>query len=225
MKPQPNFNRPFANISDASSKLIDQFAKEEFSAKDTIVLAVSTPGVYFASAIAQKLHLPLDILIKQIIYSDKNPELPLAAVSETKEVVLHKALTDAFEISEDYLYSAASRHYKEDILPLIQSYRASEPLIDLHQKRIILVDECVETGLTMMVALKSAIQKQAKHLYIATPILERSVYNNLLTVCDGVYCPHLIKDYTDLEYYYDNYTQLDLAQSAELIKNHNKGHQ
>jgi putative phosphoribosyl transferase len=93
-------------------------------------------------------------------------------------------------------------------------------LVSLKRKYVVLVDDCVETGLTMMVALKSAIEREAKNIYIATPILDTCVYQNLLTVCDGVFCPHKIEDYISIEYYYKDFKVLDVEQISEIISTH-----
>jgi putative phosphoribosyl transferase len=69
----------------------------------------------------------------------------------------------------------------------------------------------------MMLALKSAIARGAKNIYIATPILDKGVYQNLLTVCDGVFCPHKIDDYVSIEYYYKEFEKLTLDQILQMI--------
>jgi putative phosphoribosyl transferase len=70
----------------------------------------------------------------------------------------------------------------------------------------------------MMVALKSVIARGAKNIYIATPILDKTVYQNLLTVCDGVFCPHKIQDYISIEYYYKNFEPLTFEEIEEIIE-------
>jgi putative phosphoribosyl transferase len=138
-------------------------------------------------------------------------------VSETEEVVMHKALIDAFEINEDYVYGEAHRKYEEEILSYVYKYRKGNDLISLDGKYVVLADECIETGLTMMVALKSVIARGAKNIYIATPILDKVVYQNLLTVCDGVFCPHKIQDYISIEYYYKDFERLNFEEISSMV--------
>ena len=69
----------------------------------------------------------------------------------------------------------------------------------------------------MMVALKSVIARGAKNIYIATPILDKGVYQNLLTVCDGVFCPHKIQDYISIEYYYKDFQRLDFEEISSMV--------
>ena len=74
----------------------------------------------------------------------------------------------------------------------------------------------------MMVALKSVIARGAKNIYIATPILDKAVYQNLLTVCDGVFCPHKIQDYISIEYYYKNFEPMTFEEIEEIVALHMK---
>jgi putative phosphoribosyl transferase len=127
-------------------------------------------------------------------------------------------LIDAFEIDEDYVYSEANRKYEETVLSYVYKYRKGVPLRSLKGKQVILVDECVETGLTMMVALKSMIEMEARGIFIAAPVLDQTVYENLLSLCDGVFCPHRIRDYISIEYYYKELEKLDFEELEKIIE-------
>ena len=208
----------FQDNEDAAQQLLEVLPLDLLKHNETVVIAVSEGGVYFANKIAQKINVQMDILLTEPILAPNNPELAIAMVSETEEVVMHKALIDSFEINEDYVYNEAHRKYEDDVLGYVYKYRKGKELLSLKRKYVVLVDDCVETGLTMMVALKSAIEREAKNIYIATPILDRAVYQNLLTVCDGVFCPHKIENYISIEYYYKNFEILNFEQISEIIR-------
>ncbi len=217
-----NPNIYFKDKEDASKQLIETLPLELLSENETVVIGISEGGVYFADQIAKACDAQIDILLTEAILAPNNPELPIAMISETEEVVMHKALIDAFEINEDYVYSEAHRKYEDEILAYVYKYRKGKDLISLEGKYVVLADECIETGLTMMVALKSVIARGAKNIYIATPILDTSVYENLLTVCDGVFCPHKIQDYISIEYYYQNFDILDVDEICEILESQEK---
>jgi putative phosphoribosyl transferase len=209
----------FEDREDASKQLIETLPIELLSKNETVVIGVSEGGVYFADQISKAIDAQMDILLTEPILAPNNPELVIAMVSETEEVVMHKALVDAFEINEDYVYGEAHRKYEEEVLSYVYKYRKGKDLISLEGKYVVLADECIETGLTMMVALKSVIARGAKNIYIATPILDKGVYQNLLTVCDGVFCPHKIQDYISIEYYYKDFQRLDFEEISSIINN------
>ncbi len=210
-------NTYFEDREDASKQLIDMLPIELFSQNETVVIGVSEGGVYFADQIASALDAQMDILLTEAILAPNNPEVSIAMISETEEVLMHKALIDAFEISEDYVYAEAHRKYEDEVLAYVYKYRKGKDLVSLQGKYVVLADECIETGLTMMVALKSVIARGAKNIYIATPILDKTVYQNLLTVCDGVFCPHKIQDYISIEYYYKNFETMSFDEISEIV--------
>jgi len=210
-------NTYFENRDDAATQLISTLPFELLKDCDPVIIAVSEGGVYFADKIAGALDCQMDILLTEAILAPNNPELSIAMISETEEVVMNKVLIDSFGISEDYVYGEAQRKYDEEVLSYVYKYRKGEESLPLVGKYVVLVDECVETGLTMMVALKSVIARGVKDIYIATPILDRAVYTNLLKVCDGVFCPHKIQDYISIEYYYKNFDPLRFEDISEII--------
>jgi putative phosphoribosyl transferase len=212
----------FEDREDAAGQLIRTLPIELFNDNEPVVIGVSEGGVYFADKIAQAVNGQMDILLTEAILAPNNPDLAIAMVSETEEVVMHKALIDAFGICEDYVYGEAQRKYEEEVLSYVYKYRKGKEILPLAGKYVVLADECVETGLTMMVALKSVIARGAKDIYIATPILDRTVYHNLLNVCDGVFCPHKIDDYISIEYYYKKFDPLSFEDISEIIDSYER---
>ncbi|SFZ97602.1 FIG00387830: hypothetical protein [hydrothermal vent metagenome] len=204
----------------AAKELIRTIPVDLFINDKPVVIGVSEGGVYFADKIAKSLNAEMDILLTEPILAPNNEELAIAMVSETEEVVMHKALIDSFEISEDYVYGEAQRKYDDAVISHVYRYRKGKEIVPLAGKFVILADECVETGLTMMVALKSVIARGAKNIYIATPILDKNVYINLLSVCDGVFCSHKIDDYISIEYYYRNFEDMSFDDIRDIIEFH-----
>lgn len=219
-----NPNIYFDDRDDASKQLIETLPLTLLSENETVIIGVSEGGVYFADKIANACDAQMDILLTESILAPNNSEVAIAMISDSEEVVIHKALIDAFDINEDFVYNEAHRKYEEDVLTYVYKYRKGKDLVSLEGKYVVLADECIETGLTMMVALKSVIAREAKNIYIATPILDKTVYENLLTVCDGVFCPHKIQDYIAIEYYYRNFEVLDFDEICAIVEAQEEKH-
>jgi len=207
----------FKDREDASLSLIEILPKYILKSDETVVLGISEGGAYFADKIAEALNSRMDLLLSEAIYSPINKKLAIAMVGETEELVMHKALIESFGISKDYIYSEASRKYNRDISTYIQKYRNGEPLSRLEDKYVVLVDECVETSLTMLTAIKTVIALGAKNVFIVVPILDNIVYKSLLTVCDNLFCPHKIDDYISVEYYYETIDEFTFDKIDELM--------
>jgi putative phosphoribosyl transferase len=209
----------FENREDAAEQMIQELPLNFCSLDNLIVLAVSEGGVLFADKLAKKMDSQMDILLSASIYSEVNPTLVIAKVGETEEVIIHKELTDAFGISTDYIYDEAHNVYEENILKYIEKYRDGKVLEQLNDKYVILTDECIETGLTMMTAVKTVISLGAKNIFIAVPILDKVVYESLVTVCDNIFCPYRIHDYVSIEYYYNNLEPFSFESINKIMKN------
>lgn len=207
----------FKDRKEAVNKLITELPRHLFSSNNTIILGISEGGVYFANELAKELNVAMNILLTEPIYSLINPELSIAIVGETEEVVIHQALVDAFDISKDYIYNEARSKYSNEILGYMRKYRNGEGLENLNDKYVILADECVETGLTMMVAVKTAISLGAKNIFIAVPVLDNVVYENLVTICDNIFCPHRIDDYISIEYYYEDIEPFSFEEIEDIM--------
>ncbi|HHH37611.1 MAG TPA: hypothetical protein ENK77_03230 [Epsilonproteobacteria bacterium] len=207
----------FQNREAAAAELIEIIPSNLFESFSTVVIGVSEGGVFFAEKISRALHAQMDILLSEPIVAPNNPELEIAIISETEDMVMNKALIDAFEIDEDYVYSEANRNYEEKVLSYVYKYRKGIPLRALRGKNVILADESIETGLTMTVALKSMIELGVKSVYVAAPVLDQTVYDNLLSLCDGVFCPYRIRDYISIEYYYERLEKIEFDTLQEII--------
>jgi len=208
----------FKDRTEAFEKILLELPLEIFSSDETIVLALSEGGFYFADALSSVINCRMDVLLTEPIYSSVNPKLVIATVGETKEVVMHKALIDAFDISIDYVYNEADSKYQKAIIDYKNKYRKGKSLDGLEDKYLILVDECVETGLTMMSAVKTAISLGAKNIFIAVPVLDKVVYENLVPICDNLFCPYKIDDYISIEYYYETLEPFGFEKIKPILK-------
>ena len=207
----------FLDREEAAKQLYDVIPRDLFSADETIVIALSEGGVLIAEYIAQQFGVPLDILLIESVLAPNNPELAIAKVSETQEIVIHSALTEAFDIDEAFVYNEAKRVYDDKILSHLYKYRKGGTLHAVSGKAVLLVDECIETDFTAVVAIKSMIGKGAKNIYVATPVMDLFSCESLIQISDGIFCPHRIQDYISIEYYYENLERPAFSELERII--------
>ena len=207
----------FHDREDAATQLFESIPKDFFQSQEVVVVALSEGGVLIADSIAHKLQESMEILLIESVTAPNNPELSIAKVSETQEIVIHRALIEAFEISETFVYNEAKRVYDEKILSHLYKYRKGGTLQSVRDKAVLLVDECIETDFTMIAAIKSMITKGAKNIYVATPVMDSFSYESLLQICDGIFCPYRIKDYISVEYYYEKLEKPEFSELERII--------
>lgn len=194
----------FENRAHAAIELMEILPKDEFKSGEWIVLAISNGAVAFASAIARKFGLYFDLYFCEPIYAPNNHECVIAMVSETEEIVIHSNLVDSFGINLDYIYYESHRKHEEKILKKVYKFRKGEHMSALKGKNVLLVDEGCETGLTALSAIKTVINKSAKSVYLATPLIATDVIYDMQTACDDVFCVKQIDNFVQTTHYYDS---------------------
>ena len=210
----------FADREDAAVQLYEAIPTDFFHAREMLVVALSEGGVVIADYLARKLDCPMDILLSESILAPNNPELAIAKVSETQEIVIHRALIESFDINEEFVYKEAKRIYDTKILGYLYKYRKGAALRPVSGRAIMLVDECIETDFTAILGIKSMIGMQAKNIYVATPVLDEASYESLVQISDGVFCAHRIRDYISVEYYYENLERPTFSELERIIEHY-----
>ncbi len=194
----------YQNRQEAVEDLLSLLPQDVMQREQWILLALSRGSVEMTEAIATALSLSFDIFIVKPILAPNNADCQIAMVSETKEIVMHEALVQAFGISEDYIYAEAQRRYNDDIMDNIYKFRKSLPLSDVRDRNILLIDEGCETGLSTLCALKSILNLHTKKVSLATPLIASDLFHHLDLKVDKIYTNHKIDNFISVEYYYQS---------------------
>ena len=194
----------FKNRQEAIQRLYTLLDKNSID-DNTIILAISKNGVFYAQELAKKLgFIEADFLFSEAITSPKNKECIIGRVSETEDVVLIEELIDAFEISKDFVYEEAKRLHNEKIISYIYEYRYGDGLMDLKGKRVILVDEGANSGLTLEVCIKSCINQGVKQVDVAIPVVPSSLAKQIKKIGDYCYFVCEIDNFVDTNFYFED---------------------
>lgn len=201
----------FEDRSDALNRMLDITPSGEFKKQGTILLALSAGGLFLAKEIARRFNLRFEILFCESIFAPKNNECEVAVVSESMDIAINDALVEAFGISYDFIYGEAKRRYDEKILPDIYKHRKGEIISTLDKSNVILIDDGVESGLKMSVAIKSCKKKMCSTIRILTPVIAESTLIQLETRVDNIFFVYAPKHFVTTEYYYKRFEVSDSA--------------
>ncbi|MEO1942371.1 MAG: hypothetical protein ABGW77_05705, partial [Campylobacterales bacterium] len=105
----------FKNREEAYQRTIEELDPKLL--EGALILSLSDDGDYYAQRLSQQFRVPWDQLILERIYSHINPETILGAITETRDYLIVEEFREAFELSDDYLYSKLEETYEERILP------------------------------------------------------------------------------------------------------------
>lgn len=197
-----------------------QLARKLLSYKkrvDTVVLGLARGGVVVAYEIAQELSLPLNVLVARKIGAPDNPELAIGAVAEDGEVLLDQRLIQLTGASPSFVQEAI-RSAKQLANRRLAQYRQVAPLGDLQGKSIILVDDGVATGATMLVEIQSLRKKGTEKIIAAVPVAARESWDVILAACDDAVCLDVEETFMGISEFYDSFPQVEDATVLSLLK-------
>ncbi len=140
----------------------------DLAGEDAVVLAIPRGGVAVAAGVADRLGVPLDIVIPRKVGAPGNPELGLGAVAEGVEV-LDERLIRILGVSEEYLRREIAEQ-QEEIRRRSSAYRKGRPPAEPAGKIAIVVDDGIATGGTATAAVRWARRAGASRVILAVPV-------------------------------------------------------
>lgn len=190
------------NREDAAYKLLEVLPKS-MCLEEWIVVASSYGGYPLAKIIAEKLNSQYEIMFSEKIVAPNNEECEIAIITEQEEVLIHEELVKSFGIKLDYVYSKSTEIYKKNLIPRIKKFRDGGKIQDFKDKNVLIVDEGINTGLTMMACIKTAINLKAKSVSVATPILPSASIPTIESIADDLYYIKNLDHFITVAFYYD----------------------
>ncbi|MEA2017739.1 MAG: phosphoribosyltransferase family protein [Campylobacterota bacterium] len=212
-------NQIFKNRDEAADLLYEELPTEAMQQEEWIILAISTGAVPIALSLSNKLNATFDYLFTKKIFTKKNNECEVAIITETQEIVIHEELMSSFSLDLEDLYAQSKEVYSKAIKKYKHKYRNNLDIIDLENKNVLLVDEGLNTGLTMMACIKSVINEKAKSICVAVPVLPEVTINDIEAIADDLYYIQAPAHFISIDFYYETLEELNLEDIEKLKTN------
>jgi len=212
----------FSDRIEATKMLYSVLPTEDMKKEQWIILAISAGGVPIALDLAKKLNAKFDYLFTKKIFTKNNNECEIAIITETQDIVVHEELLKSFSLDLENIYDESKDMYLTDIQDYKAKYRDGLDIIDLANSNVLLVDEGLNTGLTMMACIKSVISKQAKSICVAVPVLPEVTINDIETIADDLYFVQAPAHFVSIDFYYEKLEQIELEDIEKLKDNYKK---
>lgn len=158
-----------------------------YRGRDVIVLAIPRGGVPVAYSIALELNAVLDVIVPRKIPIPWNPEAGFGAVTVDGEIVLNKDLVSRIGLEDDEIKELAGPVI-EEIKRRIRIYRGDKKFLDLGGETVIIVDDGLASGYTMLSAIKSVRRETPKELVVAVPVGPLSSVKLIEPLVDDLVC-------------------------------------
>ena len=208
----------FKNREVAAYRLLDVLPIDSMRLEDWTVISSSYGGFEIAKIVAKALNSKYDMMFSEKIYAPNNEECEIAVVTEHEEVLIHEELIKAFDISLDYVYAKSKQVYDESIVKTVNRFRHGEKIQKFENKNVLIVDEGINTGLTVMACIKTAINLKAKSISVATPILPTASIPTIESIADDLYYIKKLDHFVAINFYYDSLDDVGFEDLEKIIK-------
>lgn len=191
------------------AKKLEKFAK----VKNILVLGLARGGVVTAKIIASFLEVPLDTIVVKKIGAPSNQELAIGAVGPESTVYWNTDLAKQLGVkpaSALKLRQGKEREREKQEREL----RGQKPL-EIFDKTVILVDDGVATGASIIAAAMFLKKEKAKRLILAVPVIAIDTLRDIRKYFDSVFFLNSVKDFYAVGQFYKNFPQVE---NEEVIK-------
>ncbi len=152
-----------------------------------IVLGIPSGGVPVAREIAVTLHLPMDLLIVRKLQIPYNPEAGFGAMGPDGEIILNEGLLAGLGLTEDEIREQSEKT-KEVIKRRNRLFRGGRPFPPLKDRSVILVDDGLASGYTMLAAIRFVKIKTPDKIIVAVPTASGRTVELILPEVDELVC-------------------------------------
>ncbi|MGA2712556.1 MAG: phosphoribosyltransferase [Bryobacteraceae bacterium] len=215
---------PFADRLEAGRLLAADPSLRKYS-EGAIILALTRGGVPVGFAVADRMHLPLDIIVVRKIGVPWQPELAMGAIAGTTRVLDDRMIQELGIADKDVEKiverEQAEMKRREDL------YRGGKPAPDLHGRSAILIDDGLATGSTMLAAVRHARSLKPARVVIGVPVGSAEACDRLRKEVDDLVCLATPKYFFAVGEWYRDFGQVNdsevqnlLAESRHQLRKH-----
>lgn len=206
----------FLNRRDAGEQLAREL--KNIAVKDGVVMAIPRGGVVVGAEVARELKLPLDLIIPRKVGAPNNPEVALGAVTQDGTAIFNQDLLVFLGLKEKDLSHLVKKQI-EEIHRRMACYRGKAEYPEYDGRQIILVDDGIATGYTVLAALRS-IRKmfQPRELILAVPVMPHDIMDSMEREVDRVIALLVPVDFQAVGQYYLDFSQTTDEEVIELLK-------
>jgi putative phosphoribosyl transferase len=205
---------PFRNRNEAADKLAAQLA--EYKGQKPLILAIPRGAVPMAKRIADALEGEVDVVLVRKLGAPDNPEFAIGSVDESgwAYVADYAASTGA---TAEYIEEEKARQM-ETMRKRREQYTPIRPPIDPAGRIVIVIDDGLATGATMISALHALKAKQPKKLICAVPVAPPDTVDKVQGYCDEVVCLEMPYHFYAVGQFYGEFPQVDDEEVIAILR-------
>jgi predicted phosphoribosyltransferase len=205
----------FLNRRDAARKLALMLKKRQLH--DPLVLAIPRGGVVTGAVLARELGADLDVVLARKLRAPGQPELAVGAISEDGQAYLNEYGREYFDSMEKYL-ADERRHQMAEIARRKKLFRSVRPQAPVAGSSVIVTDDGIATGSTMIAALQAVRPQNPREIIVAVPVASPDRLEEVRRWCDDVVCLLAPERFWAIAQFYEDFTQVDDEEVIKLLR-------
>lgn len=183
---------------------------------DLLVLALPRGGMPVGYEVAQALDAPLDIFIVRKLGVPGHEEMAMGAIASGGTRVLNQEVVRQLGISEEMLRAVVEREQRE-LERREQAYRDGSPPPEIRDKTVILVDDGLATGASMLAAARALRQHQPRRVIVAVPVAAEATCDTFRDEVDAVVCAMTPEPFYAVGLWYEDFSQTSDDEVRDLL--------
>lgn len=194
---------------ESAGRALAQAVMAETALDRPLVLALPRGGVPVAAPVAAALGAPLDALLVRKLGAPGREELALGAIASGGAVHLNREIIDALEIDDATLAAIADQE-RAELARRERLYRGERPALDVRGRAVVIVDDGLATGATMLAAAEAMRSAGASTVVVATPVGSPETVARLASspAVDRVVCPLQPGGFFGVGQWYERFDQV-----------------
>ena len=204
-----------ADAGRALARRLQQYAE----ARHVLVLGLPRGGVVTAAEVAESLGAPLDVLVIRKLGVPGHEELAMGAIGPNGVRVVNEEIVRDLAITQREIDHVAHLETKEQ-LRREALFRGGRPPLDLTGQTVILVDDGLATGATMLAAVTAARMLRAVRVVVAVPVAARASLAAVRKEADEVVCVMTAEPFVAVGNWYESFDQTTDAEVTALLARH-----
>jgi putative phosphoribosyl transferase len=210
-----NMKTQFFNRTEAGQFLAENL-NNYVNRDDVLVLALPRGGVPVAAEVAKRLNVPLDVFVVRKLGLPEHPELAMGAIASGGVRVFNGDVVNALRIPDEVI-DAVSAEELIELQRREKTYRAGRPPLDVEGKTVIVVDDGVATGSTMLAAVSALRQLNAARIVVAAPVIAASTSSDIQRAADDVVAVIVPEHFYAVGQWYEDFAQTTDEEVRELL--------
>ncbi len=169
----------FEDRAEAGRRLATRLYR--FRKTDAVILAIPNGGVPVAAELARRLRLSWSFIVSRKLPVPSNPETGFGSVTADGSLVLNRAMVNGLRLSKAQVDDTADE-VRREVARRTDLYLQSRPQVDVSARTVIILDDGLASGYTMLAAVKSVRSGKPARIVAAAPVASKSAAN-LISEC------------------------------------------